>query len=173
MRKLSESFCACVFSVLPSVLRHVDTRDRSLRVAQQVAAWSDQYDALTDALLAYQHDGIEVPEVDNSDDVFEIEVVDIFGEKQYHFLFTTGNRALGRSIRRFKHESMFTNVTLLRYGCIGSSPVKPTVAITVRTLAVYRQTHRVCPRLSIHAEAKKLCHLHHVSVVTFGMVSHI
>ncbi|KAG1859621.1 hypothetical protein DFJ58DRAFT_715712 [Suillus subalutaceus] len=38
---------------------------------------------------------------------------------------------------------MFTNVTLLHYGCIGSSPVKPTVAITVRTLAVYRQTHCV------------------------------
>ncbi|KAG2118322.1 hypothetical protein DEU56DRAFT_930524 [Suillus clintonianus] len=38
----------------------------------------------------------------------------------------------------------------------------PSVAITVRTLAVYRQTHRVCPRLSIHAEAKKLCHMHHI-----------
>ncbi|KAG1870303.1 hypothetical protein F4604DRAFT_1881244 [Suillus subluteus] len=45
-------------------------------------------------------------------------------------------------------------------GCIGASPIKPTVAITIHTLEVYRQTHRVCPRLSIHAEAKKLCHLH-------------
>ncbi|KAG2351945.1 hypothetical protein BDR07DRAFT_1486419 [Suillus spraguei] len=32
---------------------------------------NNQYDALTDALLTYQHDGIEVPEVDNSDDMFE------------------------------------------------------------------------------------------------------
>lgn len=48
-------------------------------------------------------------------------------------------------------------------GCIGSSPLQPTVAITIRTLEVYRQTHRVCPRLSIHAEAKKLCHLHNMS----------
>ncbi|KAG1870917.1 hypothetical protein F4604DRAFT_1881226 [Suillus subluteus] len=48
----------------------------------------------------------------------------------------------------------------MREGCIGASPIKPTVAITIRTLEVYRQTHRVCPRLSIHAEAKKLCHLH-------------
>ncbi|KAG0702088.1 hypothetical protein DFH29DRAFT_982445 [Suillus ampliporus] len=47
-------------------------------------------------------------------------------------------------------------------GCIGSSPLQPTVAITIRTLEAYRQTHRVCPRLSIHAEAKKLCHLHGV-----------
>ncbi|KAH7904048.1 hypothetical protein BJ138DRAFT_1019678, partial [Hygrophoropsis aurantiaca] len=57
---------------------------------------------------------------------------------------------------------MYTNASLLRRGCIGSSPIKPTIAITIRTLAVYRQTHRVCPRLSIHAEAKKLCHLHNV-----------
>ncbi|KAG0694098.1 hypothetical protein DFH29DRAFT_1006635 [Suillus ampliporus] len=51
-------------------IKLVDTCDCSLRIAQQVAAWSDQYDALMDALLTYQHDGIEVPEVDNSDDVF-------------------------------------------------------------------------------------------------------
>ncbi|KAG1749356.1 hypothetical protein EDB19DRAFT_1893659 [Suillus lakei] len=34
-----------------------------------------------------------------------------------------------------------------------SSPLQPTV---------YRHTHRVCLRLSIHTEAKKLCHLHGV-----------
>ncbi|KAG1854028.1 hypothetical protein F4604DRAFT_1883367 [Suillus subluteus] len=50
----------------------------------------------------------------------------------------------------------------MTHGCIGSSPLQPTVAITIRTLEAYRQTHRVCPRLSIHAEAKKLCHLHGV-----------
>ncbi|KAG2144434.1 uncharacterized protein EDB93DRAFT_1104986 [Suillus bovinus] len=42
----------------------------------------------------------------------------------------------------------------------GSLPLQPTVAITIQTLEAYRQTHRVYPRLSIHAEAKKLCHLH-------------
>ncbi|KAG1896799.1 uncharacterized protein F5891DRAFT_983212 [Suillus fuscotomentosus] len=44
-----------------------------------LSAWSDQYDILANTLLAYQHDSIEFPEVDDSDhDVFEIEVVDIF-----------------------------------------------------------------------------------------------
>ncbi|KAG2159181.1 uncharacterized protein EDB93DRAFT_1237893 [Suillus bovinus] len=43
---------------------------------------------------------------------------------------------------------------LMRHSCIGS--------ITIRTPAVYRQTHHVCPQLSIHTEAKKLCHLHNV-----------
>ena len=40
----------------------------------------------------------------------------------------------------------------------------PTVAFSLRTLEVYRQTHRVCPRLSIQAEVRKLCHLHNVSL---------
>ncbi|KAG1861460.1 hypothetical protein C8R48DRAFT_711579 [Suillus tomentosus] len=62
-------------------IKPVDTRDRSLRIAQQLSAWSDQYDILANTLLAYQHDSIEFPEVDDSDrDVFEIEVVDIFSE---------------------------------------------------------------------------------------------
>ncbi|KAG1833208.1 hypothetical protein F4604DRAFT_1694518 [Suillus subluteus] len=44
----------------------------------------------------------------------------------------------------------------------GSSPIRPTVSITIRTLDVYRQSHRVTPRFSIHAEAKMLCFLHGV-----------
>ncbi|KAG0693206.1 hypothetical protein DFH29DRAFT_985554 [Suillus ampliporus] len=50
----------------------------------------------------------------------------------------------------------------MHYGCIGCSPIRPSIAITIRTLAEYQQTHCVCPHLSIHAEAKKLCHLHNV-----------
>ncbi|KAF8132775.1 hypothetical protein EV363DRAFT_1397708 [Boletus edulis] len=50
----------------------------------------------------------------------------------------------------------------MRYGCIGASPVRPSVAVTVRTLELYRQMHRACPRFSIHAMAKALCHLHGV-----------
>ncbi|KAG1883668.1 hypothetical protein F4604DRAFT_1878921 [Suillus subluteus] len=111
--------------------RPADTCDHSLCIAHQVDAWAKQYEALTDALLTYLDNPMKQPQINDSDDVFEI-------------------------------ESTFTNITLLRYGCIGSSPVKPSVAITVQTLAVYRQTHRVCPRLSIHAEAKKLCHMHNV-----------
>ncbi|TFK46595.1 hypothetical protein OE88DRAFT_1638090, partial [Heliocybe sulcata] len=52
--------------------------------------------------------------------------------------------------------------TLLCNGYIGCSPLYPTVAISIRTLAVFRQTHRVCPRLSIQAEVRKLCHMHNV-----------
>ncbi|KDQ49650.1 hypothetical protein JAAARDRAFT_143120 [Jaapia argillacea MUCL 33604] len=61
-----------------------------------------------------------------------------------------------------KDNDVYPNVTLTCHGYIGSAPLHPSVAISVRTLSVYRQTHRVCPRLSIQAEVRKLCHLHNV-----------
>ncbi|KAH7911640.1 hypothetical protein BJ138DRAFT_1135257 [Hygrophoropsis aurantiaca] len=62
----------------------------------------------------------------------------------------------------FRTTSIYTNVSLARQGCIGTSPLIPSIAITIRTLETYRQTHNVCPRLSIHAEVKKLCRVHHI-----------
>ncbi|KAG1832628.1 hypothetical protein DFJ58DRAFT_870250 [Suillus subalutaceus] len=43
-----------------------------------------------------------------------------------------------------------------------SSPLHPTVAITIHTLNVFRQTHCVCPHYSINAEVKRLAFLHNV-----------
>ncbi|KAG0691587.1 hypothetical protein DFH29DRAFT_819367 [Suillus ampliporus] len=70
--------------------------------------------------------------------------------------------SLDRSTRTFNHALPFINATLLQYGCIGSSPLHPTVAITIRTLDVFCQTHCVCLHYSINAEGKKLAFLHNV-----------
>jgi len=59
-------------------------------------------------------------------------------------------------------SAKYTNETLVRHGSIGASPEKVTVAISIRTLECYRQVHRACPRLSIHAYSKALCNLHNV-----------
>ncbi|KAG1795023.1 uncharacterized protein HD556DRAFT_1431731 [Suillus plorans] len=42
------------------------------------------------------------------------------------------------------------------------SPLFPTVAISICTLTAYRQVHRTCPRFSIQAQCKVLCHLHNI-----------
>ena len=60
-------------------------------------------------------------------------------------------------------DHLFPNENLIYHGYLGCSPVHPTVAISIRTLAAFRQSHRVCPRFSIQAQCKALCHLHHVS----------
>jgi hypothetical protein len=58
---------------------------------------------------------------------------------------------------------VYPNETLLRHGYIGCSPLQPTLAISVRTLAAYRQSHRSCPRYSIEAQCKMLCNMHNVN----------
>ena len=57
---------------------------------------------------------------------------------------------------------VYPNETLLYHGYISCSPVQPTLAISLRTLAAYRQSHRACPRFSIEAQCKMLCHIHNV-----------
>ena len=54
------------------------------------------------------------------------------------------------------------NVTLLRHGFLGTAPSRPTLAISVHTLAMFRQINRVCPRLSDDAFCEALQHYHQV-----------
>ena len=64
--------------------------------------------------------------------------------------------------RQFSHsaEVLYTNETLLQYGFLGATPEKPTLAFSLELLEIYRQLRRVCPRFSLDALAKALCHLH-------------
>ncbi|KAH7904704.1 hypothetical protein BJ138DRAFT_1235525 [Hygrophoropsis aurantiaca] len=138
-----------LLAVRPTSQR-VDDRIRSNRIAKAAMDWQVQYEDLTTTLLEYEHDPL-VPLVSSADeistqDTFPMLVVDVFE----------------RNILHFRRTSSRINECLLRHGCIGASPIQPTVAITVRTLQLYRETHRVCPRFSIHAEAKKLCRMHNV-----------
>lgn len=54
------------------------------------------------------------------------------------------------------------NQILANEGYIGCSPLQPTVAISFSVLEAYRQQHRVCPRFSIQAQVKALCHIQEV-----------
>ncbi|KAG1791821.1 uncharacterized protein HD556DRAFT_1240156 [Suillus plorans] len=77
-----------------------------------------------------------------------IELVDIFSRKR---------------VSLQPHPShQYPNETLIHHGYLGCSPLFPTVAISICTLAAYRQAHRTCPRFSIQAQCKALCHLHNI-----------
>ncbi|KAG2140769.1 hypothetical protein BD769DRAFT_1349960 [Suillus cothurnatus] len=60
-----------------------------------------------------------------------------------------------------------TECTLIYHGYIGCAPVYPTVAISLRTLAAYHQTHHVCPSFGFQAQCKALCFLHSVSALPY------
>ncbi|KAG1722925.1 uncharacterized protein EDB91DRAFT_1063688 [Suillus paluster] len=68
--------------------------------------------------------------------------------------------------RRASFESLpyhkYPNETLIYNGFLGCSPLYPNVAITLHTLAAYRQAHRSCPQFSLQAHCKMLCYLHNM-----------
>ncbi|KAI6017877.1 hypothetical protein EDC04DRAFT_2576626, partial [Pisolithus marmoratus] len=57
---------------------------------------------------------------------------------------------------------IFPNENLIYHGYLGCSPMYPTIAISLHTLAVFQQACCVCPCFSIHTQCKMLCHLHNM-----------
>jgi hypothetical protein len=129
-------------------------------------------DRLVDAFLSFQlsDDGKDPPAAADvaADETTggRIEFVDIFCElvlffnpfipSQYFFT----DRRKGTFTTCPPH--IYPNEALIQLGFIGCSPLFPTVAISLRTLACFRQAHRACPRFSIQAQCKMLCHMHNV-----------
>ncbi|KAG2070065.1 hypothetical protein BDR04DRAFT_967693, partial [Suillus decipiens] len=62
-----------------------------------------------------------------------------------------------------QHDGEPANVSLVRVGLLGCSPIQPSVAIDIRTLELYYCLHRCQPQLSIQAMAKTLCDLQNVN----------
>ena len=57
---------------------------------------------------------------------------------------------------------VYPNKTLLCHSYIGCSLVQPTLAISLRTLATYHQSHQTCTQFSIEVQCKMLSHMHNV-----------
>ncbi|KAG2065844.1 hypothetical protein BDR04DRAFT_1130259 [Suillus decipiens] len=85
---------------------------------------------------------------DNSLSLKNIDLVDVFSRK--------------RTSLQPRPSHKYPNETLIYHGYLGCSPLYLTVAISICTLAAYRQCHRTCPRFSIQAQCKALCHLHDI-----------
>lgn len=66
------------------------------------------------------------------------------------------------SFRSFAHEpgAKYLNETLARNGCLGATPDQPSLAFDFNVFDVYRQLHRVCPRLGIESFTRALNNLH-------------
>ncbi|KAG6377662.1 hypothetical protein JVT61DRAFT_14427 [Boletus reticuloceps] len=97
-------------------------------------------------------DDNEPVDVDSEDNPTPVSLSDI----ELVDLFTCRNATL---ISQPHH--IYPNETLIYHGYLGCSPIFPSVAILLRTLAAFQQAHRVCPRFTIQAQCKMLCHLHH------------
>lgn len=167
-----------LLSLTPHNSRYTDHRTRHDRTENQTAHWDIQIGHLVDAYLDYRSRSAEngmptfneplmVPSSSDTQclSLSNIELVDLF--RMYDGLRPAINANLFSEQSRSSPQSLlshkYPNETLIYHGYIGCAPMYPTVAISLRTLAAYRQIHRTCPRFSIQAQCKALCFLHDVS----------
>ncbi|KIJ27126.1 hypothetical protein M422DRAFT_215978 [Sphaerobolus stellatus SS14] len=123
-----------------------DYRTRKDRTERRNEGWNMQLNQLATAYLEWQKDpngGSDEVDPEEEHNYWSLVVYDLHESR----------------IRYFKNSGVPPNVTLLRNGCIGTAPHVPTTAFTLRTLNVYQETHRPCPRLSAEAETRALCYL--------------
>ena len=161
-----------------------DIRVRADRVEIQTAHWEEQMDNLVQAYLTYrsQDRGDRLPCIPPSEGMpedqhvqsFMIETLDSY---QCSYLFLLLPSLVRPTLMRFftarsyphfepiKGEA-WANETLIRHGYLGCAALQPTLAISIRTLELYHQTHRTCPRFSIEAQCKTLCFMQSVRYST-------
>ncbi|KIK11696.1 hypothetical protein PISMIDRAFT_122267 [Pisolithus microcarpus 441] len=135
-------------------VRHADSGTWHNCVELQTEHWMLQTDRLVDAYLDYSShdtgDGLPVAGEleDHTQCLTDVELIDLFGQHLATLLH--------------KSHHLYPNEVLIYHGYIGCSPLLPTVAVSLHTLATYCQIHRICPRFGIQAHCKLLCHLHSV-----------
>lgn len=173
------SSCLSRLLLISSTSRYIDHRTREDRTESQTNHWQLQLDLLVDAYLDYRFrdsgdslptfdDMSAEPLLDDSSSVSltNIELIDLFSMFNESSNSSRANSFLERSHSSLRSQPShrYPNETLIYHGYIGCAPLYPTAAISLRTLAAYRQIHRSCPRFSIQAQVKSLCFLHDVRV---------
>ncbi|RPD52686.1 hypothetical protein L226DRAFT_576759 [Lentinus tigrinus ALCF2SS1-7] len=133
-------------SLLPHK-RH-DARTRHDRTERRTEDWELQMEELVTAYLTWQVNLSPEDGEEPTGDAFSITVVNFF-------------ETCSQTFRRPTPDTK-ANVAMMLDGYVGTSPNTPSVALSLHVLEVYRQYHRVCPRLSIQVHVRALCHLHRV-----------
>lgn len=125
---------------------------------------------MTDAYMAWDlHRANPVPPFDNSaaEGVCSVRVVDVFSKFDSSVLHLTRLILFTGTYKDAVHlfpDDPFVGCSFIRNGLMPTAPIKPTVAVTIQALELYRLEHFRCPRLSISAFVKSLADLHGVSL---------
>lgn len=99
-------------------------------------------------------------------EVYPITVIDMFGEFLMLLLWTSSYIYPDTTDHAVKlnPKGGGNAPALILEGLMPCAPWKPTVALTIRVLEVYRNQHVCCPQLAIQPFVKALCSMHGVSV---------
>ncbi|KAG1745370.1 uncharacterized protein EDB91DRAFT_1080299 [Suillus paluster] len=119
-------------------------RSRLMRNRAMHSAWQDQMLSLARAFLLWKENpcllSTQAPTTS-----FHVTMVDI-------------SNVLEKSVDQAPNE--LANVSLLKSGYLGCSPLQPTLAISLGCLELYHQIHRRKPSFSVQGMVKVLCSLH-------------
>ena len=126
---------------------------------------------ITEAYLEWSYvmsaEGVAVPTspVPADSGEYSIRVVDTFGKLQIFspFFLTKFSPAYYDTSLTILPTDKTIASAIVRQGYIPSSPLTPSVCITIQSLELYRVAHLRSPHLSIQAFVKTLCDLHSVS----------
>ncbi|KAK1215200.1 hypothetical protein PQX77_022206 [Marasmius sp. AFHP31] len=133
-------------SLLAEAPKRVDMRDQYDRTEEQTQGWNRQMPRLVDAYLKFQANGL--PQDDELEgERWGILLVDFEDYKRDPGIY---------SVRGAETP----NETLARFGLLGASPERPSIAFPFLLLETFRQIHRVCPRFSINQLARALTNIH-------------
>ncbi|KAF8336202.1 hypothetical protein F5887DRAFT_1247567 [Amanita rubescens] len=124
-----------------------DYRTRNDRVQRQVDAWQGQLSTLVDAYLVWKHGASLQPVTPSATSAWPLNTLTMTECRLIHFIHVPGVK--------------YINETLVRYGYLGASPDQPSLAFAFSVFDIYRQLHRVCPRLGIESFTRALNNVHH------------
>ena len=134
-----------------------DNRTWRQRIRRLHENWEPRLSEMTTAFLKWRYttsgsdDNISSPPEYQADSFnFVIEVLDIYTlAKNTAILQTADSKSVAES--------------LMLHGYVGNSPVTPSLAISVRTLDLFRRLRLRKPSFSVEAFAKVLCDCYNVS----------
>ncbi len=115
-------------------------------------AWALRIDGLVDDFIKWKYDSSSPEDVVDTTHNFTIDVIDIH---------TLQNEAI---IPRANIINISAASALVRAGYLPSSPETPSLAVSLRTLDLFRTLCLFKPNLSIEAFAKTVCHLYAVRI---------
>jgi hypothetical protein len=159
-------------SCRPQRTEHRTRRDRTER---RTELFDNQMEDLVDAYMAWQVKR-DMPEGEGDRDMPEVvgqhdvRVVRVFGK------WLVGNQEILETHQPVDEENttvgllstdMFVTAAFVRNGLMPSAPLKPSVAIDIQALELYRISHLRCPRISIQSFVRTICDLHSVRFFSF------
>ncbi|KDR81011.1 hypothetical protein GALMADRAFT_241624 [Galerina marginata CBS 339.88] len=140
-----------------------DSRTWRQRLERQQANWQLLLESLTAAFLKWKYPDLPSGPTLPSDTDISMDIDDATDVDPVSYDFTidcVDLYSLSSSIHVARSSSMTAHVAMVLQGFLPTSPVDPTLAVSIKTLELFRRLRNRKASLSVEAYAKVLCDLY-------------